>query len=262
MELLRHRRATLDEWDYVDGQDVSAPSSICAWAAQQHPYFTCICTHQAKRSDSCGYEHEQTVSVPLLPGEVVESHCLLPHCLFYRRQVGRRCARCYSCLLLPAAAFVLFSGQQLSWFPNADELPARVSGMAAPHCRRRAFSARRRYLCALFASEPIPCIGPVARCQGLRRSQIGRIAKIEVLSENRQALSDLFSLGVNGLSKLGENRQGVRTQAALFRPPHLHDLSVVVLLKERSHSPTTVGGIHRKAPAPRIRVRLRGRPAP
>ena len=39
MELLRHRRATLDEWDYVDGQDVSAPSSICAWAAQQHPYL-------------------------------------------------------------------------------------------------------------------------------------------------------------------------------------------------------------------------------
>jgi hypothetical protein len=165
--------------------------------------------------------------------------------------------------MLPAALpFVLFSGQQLSWFPNADELPARVSGMAAPHCRRRAFSARRRYLCALFASEPIPCIGPVARCQGLRRSQIGRIAKIEVLSENRQALSDLVSLGLNGLSKLGENRQGVRTQAALFRPPHLHDLSVVVLLKERSHSPTTVGGIHRKATAPRIRLRLRSRPAP
>ena len=70
------------------------------------------------------------------------------------------------------------------------------------------------------------------------------------------------SLGVNGLSKLGENRQGVRTQAALFRPPHLHDLPAVVLLKERSHSPTTVGGIHRNATAPRIRLRLRGRPAP
>jgi hypothetical protein len=105
MELLRHRRATLDEWDYVDGQDVSAPSSICAWAAQQHPYFTCICTHQAKRSDSCGYEHEQTVSVPLLPGEVVESHCLLPHCLFYRRQVGRRCIAACCFPLQPSSFF-------------------------------------------------------------------------------------------------------------------------------------------------------------